>query len=149
MLETPSAAHLDVRYEKSDAKVGAILACGVGLALAVLFVQLAALALFDAFKARTLREDTPLPALAAKERTQLPRDLGRIPGPLLQQDEPMNLERFRREEDRRLNGFGWVDKNAGVVHIPIAEAMRLLADAKFAEARGVRVDDPVKKGARR
>lgn len=142
------ATHLDVRYEKRDANVGAILACGAGLALGILIVALVCAAMFDAFKARMARADMALPALAASERPQLPRDLGRIPGPVLQQDETVDLGRLRRSEDRQLNGYGWVDAKAGVVHIPIAEALRLLADPKMAAARGVRVDDPLKKGGR-
>jgi hypothetical protein len=27
-----------------------------------------------------------------------------------------------------LNGYGWVDRDAGVVHIPIDEAMRLMVE---------------------
>jgi len=30
-------------------------------------------------------------------------------------------------EEQTLNSYGWVDQNAGVVHIPIAEAMKLVA----------------------
>ena len=59
-----------------------------------------------------------------------------------------DLERLRHDEDVRLNGYGWVDKQAGVVHIPIAEAMRLLADPKTAQAHGMRVDMPKKGGGR-
>jgi hypothetical protein len=55
---------------------------------------------------------------------------------------------LRREEDRRLKSYGWVDKQVGVVHIPIDEAMRLLADPKNAEAHGIRVDAAKKKGGR-
>jgi hypothetical protein len=141
--------HPDVRYEKSDAKVGTILACGIGLAVIGLIVQLAAAWLFDVFQAKMRREDAPLPTLAAQDRVQLPRDLGKIPPPLLQQYEPVDLERLRREEDRQLNGYGWVDEKAGVVHIPIAEVMRLLADPKTADAHGIRVDNAAKQGARR
>jgi hypothetical protein len=32
----------------------------------------------------------------------------------------------QRERYERLNGFGWVDRDAGVVHIPIEEAMDLM-----------------------
>jgi hypothetical protein len=35
---------------------------------------------------------------------------------------------FRRQEDAVLSGYGWVDKNAGTVRIPIEEAMRLTVE---------------------
>ena len=141
--------HPDVRYEKSDANVGAILAFGVGLIIVGIVVQVTAAWLFDAFKEMARRDDAPLPTLAARNRTQLPRDLPKIPAPVLQQSEVADLERMRRAEDVRLNSYGWIDEQAGVVHIPIAEAMRLLADRKAAEAHGIRVDSAPKKGGRR
>ncbi len=49
------------------------------------------------------------------------------PGPRLQTDDAADLRRFRAEEERRLNGYYWVDKQNGVVHIPIGEAMQKLA----------------------
>jgi len=55
---------------------------------------------------------------------------------------------LRRAEDRRLSNYGWVDRKTGVVHIPIEEAMRQLADPDVAKVHGIRVElDP--KGARR
>jgi hypothetical protein len=36
-------------------------------------------------------------------------------------------ERAKVRQRERLESYGWVDREAGVVHIPIAEAMRLVA----------------------
>jgi hypothetical protein len=49
------------------------------------------------------------------------------PGPRLQTDDVADLRRFRADEDRRLNGYYWIDKQKGVVHVPIGEAMQKLA----------------------
>ncbi len=49
------------------------------------------------------------------------------PGPRLQTDEAADLRRFRAAEDARLNGYYWVDKQKGVAHIPIGEAMQKVA----------------------
>jgi hypothetical protein len=49
------------------------------------------------------------------------------PGPRLQTDAEGNLRRFRAEEEKRLNGYSWVDKSKGVVRIPIEQAMKKLA----------------------
>ncbi len=50
------------------------------------------------------------------------------PGPRLQTDPAGDLERFRAEERKRLETYYWVDKQKGVVHIPIEQAMKKLVD---------------------
>jgi hypothetical protein len=49
------------------------------------------------------------------------------PGPRLQSNPEAELKRFRAEEEKRLNTYGWIDKQKGIVHIPIDEAMKKLA----------------------
>jgi hypothetical protein len=49
------------------------------------------------------------------------------PGPRLQTNAEADLHRFRAEEEKRLNGYYWVDKQKGIVHIPIEQAMKKLA----------------------
>jgi len=34
---------------------------------------------------------------------------------------------WRQQQVRRLHGFGWVDRKAGVIHVPIDEAMARVA----------------------
>jgi hypothetical protein len=52
---------------------------------------------------------------------------GRLPAePRLQQFPRNELYEFRTKEDAELHGYGWVDKDAGIVHIPIEDAMRLM-----------------------
>jgi hypothetical protein len=68
--------------------------------------------------------------LIAAYPTSLP-DVGRTlriepPGPRLQTDPEADLQRFRADEDKRLNTYYWIDKKNGVVHIPIEQAMQNL-----------------------
>jgi hypothetical protein len=42
------------------------------------------------------------------------------------------LQRLRAREMQILNGSGWVDKERGVVHIPITQAMREVASEGIA-----------------
>ena len=134
-----------VRYERSDAQAGGIVAFAAGLLLLGLAIHLALAWLFDVFRAEVRLDDPPLPALAAAKRLRLPDDLSRIPPPVLQQNEIADLRRLREAEDRRLSSYGWVDAEAGTVRIPIAEAMRLLADPKVAERHGIRTEAVTKK----
>ncbi len=40
---------------------------------------------------------------------------------------PTDLERLRRQETQNLNTYGWIDRDAGVVRIPVERAMELMA----------------------
>lgn len=53
----------------------------------------------------------------------------RPPGPRLQTDAEADLQKFRADEERRLNSYYWIDKKKGTVHIPIEKAMEKLATA--------------------
>lgn len=50
------------------------------------------------------------------------------PPPVLLTDEPDNLATFRASEDQILTTYGWIDKNAGVVRLPIDRAKALLLE---------------------
>jgi hypothetical protein len=60
------------------------------------------------------------------------------PGPRLQTNPQDDMKRLREEEEKWLTTYRWIDKQKGIVHIPIAEAMKKLARtgaAGFAERR--------------
>ena len=52
------------------------------------------------------------------------------PAPRLQTDPRRDLEALRAAEDAQLHDYGWVDRAAGRVRIPIERAMVLLAERK-------------------
>lgn len=49
--------------------------------------------------------------------------LPNFPAPTLQSSPRADTAQFRREQMERLNSIGWIDRDKGVVHIPIADAM--------------------------
>lgn len=55
---------------------------------------------------------------ANRKQTDIP------PAPLLQTAPAADLRALRAEEAARLDSYGWVDRDTGVVHIPIAQAMK-------------------------
>ncbi|MBV9784511.1 MAG: hypothetical protein JO264_11900 [Acidisphaera sp.] len=72
--------------------------------------------------------------------------LGRLPpspSPALQSSPRADMDRFRREEMQRLDSAGWVDRAHGLVHIPIAEAMRKVAQEGIADWPGPAAPSPV------
>jgi hypothetical protein len=86
-----------------------LLAAALGVLLSVLFV-------IGAFHLRFAR--APRPNVRA-----IPVDEAR-PAQPLQVDEPADLARLRVRERQQLHSYGIVDRNAGVVHIPIEAAMQ-------------------------
>ena len=73
----------------------------------------------DAFEREARGGSKPLHPLAA-EREEPPE-------PRLQAMPAIDLLQFRAREDERLSTYGWVDRQAGVVHLPIERAMELVA----------------------
>jgi len=46
-----------------------------------------------------------------------------VPAPVLQIDPRADMARFRAQERAELSSYGWVDRDKGVVRIPIERAM--------------------------
>lgn len=53
--------------------------------------------------------------------------------PRLQQDPSSDYAAFSQDIERRLNGVGWVDRDAGTVHLPIEHAKQLLVERGLPE----------------
>jgi hypothetical protein len=53
-----------------------------------------------------------------------------IPAPRLQPAPQNERAAYFAEKARRLESYGWVDRKAGIAHIPLDEAMRLMAAQK-------------------
>ena len=49
------------------------------------------------------------------------------PAPELQVNPQQDLIRFRLSEENRLNNYYWIDKQKGIVHLPIEQVMKKLA----------------------
>jgi hypothetical protein len=103
-----------------DVNTRAIVRFGAALAVG-LVVVLAALSPFTRwFSQGDAREPAPMP---------MSTELSRVPpDPRLQPNPRAHLQALRAYEKQRLESYGWVDKNAGVVHIPIERAMDILAE---------------------
>jgi hypothetical protein len=109
----------DVSHEHSDVNIRAILGFGGSLIVVAAVVHLLIYGLFNYFDRR---EDVKVPAeypLAASQGHHEP------PEPRLQTDPRQDLADMRAKEDEVLGSYGWVDRNAGIVRIPIDAAMKL------------------------
>jgi len=112
----------EVHHEGSDVNVRGIFAFAFGLLVTAVVIHLLVYVLFRYF---TAREAHAVPAefpLAVAAGPQLP------PEPRLQTSPRQDLNDLRAVEEQVLTTYGWVDKNAGVVRIPIEQAMKLMVE---------------------
>ncbi len=109
-------------HEHTDASVGLIIRFAVWLAVSAIVVHVLGWVMFYVLVERRMPVAAPEFPLAVDQAPRLPA------GPRLQAYPPNDLTRFRREERAVLEGYGWVDRDAGAVRIPIAEAMRLTVE---------------------
>jgi hypothetical protein len=122
MSEPERPVNEEVGFEKTDVDATALLKFGFGLVLATAIVVLLLWRLYFVFLAQEGARQPPPPVMKADG------DAMRVPMPHLQDRPAPDLAAFRAREDDVLQSYGWVDKDASVVHIPIEEAMRILAE---------------------
>lgn len=105
-------------HEETDVDIRAIFGFGAGLALVMVVVYVVVRLMF-VYMDRTSASASPDFPLAAGHETRLP------PEPRLQTTPRDDLQQLRAREEEKLNGYQWIDRSAGIVRIPIEEAMRL------------------------
>jgi hypothetical protein len=115
-----AAAHPSPHHEERDVNIRAILTFGAGLVVTAIVIHVLVWLLFVYFNAREAAQPPPEYPLAAEQEKRLP------PEPRLQTNPREDLRELRAGEDEALTTYGWVDRNGGVVRIPIDEAMKLV-----------------------
>jgi len=106
-------------YERSDATFKTIAWLTGGLVVGVALVALAMKALFGALD--------PLDSDAQQAAHPLAVESA-PPPPNLQPQPQLELADFRLRQAKILSSYGWVDREAGIVRIPIDRAMDLIAE---------------------
>ena len=92
---------------------------GLGLIVVAVVVHFVIYLLFAYFNGVESRPVAATYPLAITQGAKTP------PEPRLQVNPRQDLRDLRDQEDQILGTYGWVDKNAGTVRIPIDEAIRL------------------------
>jgi hypothetical protein len=127
------AESADTSYELSDISPNKILWFGLGLALLIVAVVLINYGLFQYFhRSETRRRLPPSPLSYGVEPPPEPRLVTR-PG--------ADLEEMRAEEDQILNSYGWIDRDRGIVRLPVDRAIELLAERGLPVRAGGGADD--------
>jgi hypothetical protein len=104
-------------YEPSDMPPRAII-----YSLAALFLGIGvSAALIAGLLALFAETREPQPETAIEMREIIP------PQPRLQVSPSADLAAMEADTHRRLDGYGWSDRKAGLAHIPISAAMQMIA----------------------
>jgi hypothetical protein len=107
-------------HELRDVRYGAVYGAAGGV---ILLVVVAFALMWGMLQLLVWREDVTSPPASPLAQSYARRE---PPEPRLQVDPIGDLAALRAREAAQLNGYGWVDRQAGVVHIPIERAMELL-----------------------
>ncbi len=128
--ETPDVSDIanpDVSHEESDVNVGTLFKFIVVLFISTVVILVAMRLMMDYFQKRELAEELPPASRVNPPGTRrlppMPRLQGAPGSELLPLDE---MKKFREEQQATIDSYGWVDRQAGVVRIPIEEAKRLI-----------------------
>jgi hypothetical protein len=111
-----------LHHEESDVNLRAVFTFAGWLATSAVVIHLLLWGVFVYFERREQRTAGGESPLAAGQEERLP------PEPRLQVTPRQDLQDLRAREDEILNGYSWVDRNAGIVRIPIEEAMRIVVE---------------------
>ena len=133
MAEHPAPTNPEVQFEKGDVDATSLLKFLFWTVAGTVAIVFLLWRLYFVFVAREAARQPPPPVMRPEAAQMAP------PRPLLQvKPEPpadlstrfatQNLAAFRAQEDELLGSYGWVDKDLGRVHIPLSEAMRIVAE---------------------
>jgi len=106
-------------HETTDVSIRPIVLVGAAILGLVLATSAGVWVLVGHYVRREARASAPNPMAAYGPKAP--------PAPKLQTEPRSDLETMRAGEDETLHGYGWVDRNAGRVRIPIERAMELVA----------------------
>lgn len=109
----------DSGYERSDADARTVAAAGAALVLMLVLVLAAMFGLYRFLAERPRPFDVPRPPLAGARAPQ--------PAPRLEVSPTAALAELRAREAEALTTYGWMDREAGIVRIPIERAMEMIA----------------------
>jgi hypothetical protein len=118
-MHNAAAPHPEGRHEGTDVNIVGIFGFGAALLIVGILVHFMVWLLFQYFAGREAQRVRPQYPLAVQQQERLP------PQPRLQINPREDMRNLRASEDAILDSYGWVDKNTGIVRIPIDKAMEL------------------------
>lgn len=107
-------------YERTDVSIEWVLLFFGLMGVSLIVLQLGVWEFWQLFRADVL----------SHQIRPSPRAVSNIspPEPRLQEQPLIGYARYINAENARLNNYGWIDRRHGIVHIPISDAMEILAE---------------------
>jgi len=106
-------------YEVRDANIRALVGFGIGMAVVLFIITVSMIWVFRYYA----HVQNLGPSASPFENTRtIP------PLPRLQAAPHTDILDYWDSEQKSLNSYGWVDRQKGIAHIPIDEAMRIVVD---------------------
>lgn len=119
-------------YEIRDWDTRYIVAFGIAMLIAAIVIHVAIWWMLEGFAGRSLSLGIQIPPALVTPRE--------APGPGVDAAPVEQLQEMREGERELLTGYGWIDRDAGVVRIPIDRAMELTVERGL-PARDAEVPD--------
>lgn len=122
-LQRSSMLKSSVGHEGQDADIRPIVLTGIGLALTVVVVGAIVYGIFRYLETHPITSVQSNPM--AVFDSQIP------PAPRIEEHPAIEIQELHAQEDQTLSTYGWIDKNKGVVRIPIDRAIELQLQRGF------------------
>jgi len=122
-LQRSSLLKRPIGHEGPDADIWPIVLTGIGLALTVLVVGVIVYGIFRYLETHPITSVQSNPM--AVFDSQIP------PAPRIEEHPAIEIQELHAQEDQMLSTYGWIDKNKGVVRIPIDRAIELQLQRGF------------------
>jgi len=107
-------------YERSDASPRGLLYFALIMATILAAISLSLIVLFKHFQ----KVENPGSFVPAPFATERPAP----PGPRVQPNPTADMQSYYESQQRILSGYGWMDRQKGIVRLPIDRAMQLLLE---------------------
>jgi len=134
----------DSAFEHQDLSAKGIIYFMIGLAVAVVLIYFIAFGMYHFLDSLSKENQAPISPMVAPEadtRAATHAETQAFPEPRLEENERTQLRQFIANQDRTLATYNWIDKDKGIVQIPIDRAMDLIVQ------RGLPVRPPAQSQA--
>ena len=118
-MESHVSEHSGVGHEENMVQLQPVILFAIILVVVSAFSFAGVWFMLDFLKMNQARKDAQVSPLANLQ--QLP------PAPRLQVSPGQDLKQLRQAENEVVNSYRWIDKDAGIVGIPIEQAIKVLA----------------------
>jgi len=112
-------------YETRDVHVRGVWLTALGIVVCCVVIFLVVMLMFHLLQRG--HEEAGQAAAGRGVTASVSASVETFPGPRLQVAPETDLAAFRAREDAELEHYGWIDRKAGVVRLPIERAMDLIA----------------------